>query len=356
MNPSMSIYLEAARVVATMIVLLGHGKIFYRPLAELCDVTNPGRDAVIIFFVLSGFVISWCGHERDRTAAQFAVNRAARVYSVALPAVLLSLLASALTSHATGQPLDYQWRKLWLYLPVYLSFVGSLWTLNEVPPSNFPYWSLNFEVWYYILFAVVCYAQGVWRWALAGLVLLVMGPGIIALLPLWLAGSLLYFQQRRIRLSRSTSRWLVFSSIAGYALVKSLGVDNWLDAWAGSCYEELAGHQPAEPLLGDYLIGLLVFLNFTGALQARFQWGEAQQRIIKAVAACSFSLYLFHMPLFEIVHLYWSRDDSFFAYVFVLLGCFGLIAMLARFTEQRKAGYRTVFSRLLRLPSGRTAH
>jgi len=356
MNPSMSIYLEAARFVATMIVLLGHGKIFYRPLADFCDLTNPGRDAVIIFFVLSGFVISWCGTARDRTVAQFAVNRAARVYSVAVPAVMLSLLASAVISHATGQPLDYQLRKLWLYLPIYLSFVGSLWTLNEVPPNNFPYWSLNFEVWYYVLFAAALYARGRWRWLLVALVLLVMGPGIIALLPLWLAGSLLYFQQHRITLSRMASRLLVYGSLAGYVLVKILGVDNWLDAWAGAWYAGQTGRKPAEPLLGDYLLGLLVFLNFVGALHAQFEFGAWLERLVKAAAACSFSIYLYHMPIFEMVHVFWPRDDVFWGYALIMLGCFGLIVLLARFTEQRKAVYRKYFSLLFRLPVRQVAH
>lgn len=347
MSPSMSIYLEAARFVATMIVLLGHGKIFYLPLAEFCDRLNPGRDAVIIFFVLSGFVISWCGHVRDRTVVQFAVNRAARVYSVALPAVALSLLASAVISLASGVPLDYQLQKVWVYLPIYLSFTGSLWTLNEVPPVNFPYWSINFEVWYYVLFAAAFYARANWRWLLVALALLVMGPGIVALLPLWLAGSLLYFQQGRVALSRAASRLMVYASLSAYVAVKLWDLDNQLDAWASAAYAELTGRKPAEPLLGDYLVGLLVLINFAGALRAEFRFAGWLERLVKAAAACSFSIYLYHMPIFEMVHVVWPRDDALVGYALIMLGSFGAIVLLARVTEQRKDAYRRIFARLL---------
>ncbi|UUZ51422.1 hypothetical protein LP420_19440 [Massilia sp. B-10] len=81
----------------------------------------------------------------------------------------------------------YQLLKPWIYLPLHTLFMGELWTLTETPPWLVPYWSLGFEVWYYVLFGVMVYARGLRRVLLGGLVLLIMGPKLWLLLPVWLA-------------------------------------------------------------------------------------------------------------------------------------------------------------------------
>ena len=61
-------------------------------MARLLSVSAElAHTAVIVFFVLSGFVISWAA-ERDGTAREYILNRASRIYSVALPALALTWL------------------------------------------------------------------------------------------------------------------------------------------------------------------------------------------------------------------------------------------------------------------------
>ena len=275
MSSSFSVYLELVRLTATLMVFLGHGKVFYRPLAEWCEGINPGRDAVIIFFVLSGYVISWCGHTRDKTAAEFAVNRAARIYSVAIPALVLGLAVSVFASWLQQRPLEYPLQKPWLYLPIYLGFFGNFWFLAEVPPQNFPFWSLNFEVWYYVLFAALWYLRGAVRWLAAGVLMLAVGPVILSLWPLWLAGSALYFLRDRLRMPSRVAWPLWVASLAGYAATKLTGLDNLLDAHAAAAIMQGTGVRLGEPLLGDYGIGALVVLNFAAAMNLRFTWAQA---------------------------------------------------------------------------------
>jgi len=343
MNASMSTHLELARVLATLMVFFGHAKIFYAPLEQWANGFNPGRDAVIIFFVLSGYVISWCGRERESSALQFAINRAARIYSVALPALTLAFAVALFGSWWKESPVDYAFDKLWIYIPLYLGFAGSFWSLSEVPPSNFPWWSLNYEVWYYVLFGVLMYGRGAWRWAGALMIAILVGPKILLLWPMWLSGSLLYFYGHRVRMSPWFAKALVFLTPITYFFVKFFSVDTLLDDQVRGLFSAFGHAAPVEPLAGDYLVAVLVLLNFAGAQQVDFNWGIRPVRYIAALASCSFSLYLFHMPLFEFVQLFWTSNDSLTAYFLIVLGCAAVIAIMARYTEHRKSLYRTAF-------------
>jgi peptidoglycan/LPS O-acetylase OafA/YrhL len=44
-----------------------------------------GRTAVLVFFVLSGFVIAWVTDTREHTLVEYGLSRVARLYSVVIP-------------------------------------------------------------------------------------------------------------------------------------------------------------------------------------------------------------------------------------------------------------------------------
>ena len=60
---------------------------------------NLGNDAVMVFFVLSGFVIAYVADKKERTPRDYFVSRFARLYSVVVPALLLTAIADFLGSH-----------------------------------------------------------------------------------------------------------------------------------------------------------------------------------------------------------------------------------------------------------------
>jgi peptidoglycan/LPS O-acetylase OafA/YrhL len=91
MSPSLSLYLDLARVAAALVVLLSHCWLVLFPGYPL---HWPGPPAVIVFFVLSGFVIAYVTDGRDRTIGQYALNRLSRLWSVALPALAFGFVVS----------------------------------------------------------------------------------------------------------------------------------------------------------------------------------------------------------------------------------------------------------------------
>ncbi len=352
MTPSFSVYLEVVRIMATLIVFIAHGSSFYKPLADLNEVAKLGRDGVIIFFVLSGYVISWCANEKERSPLNFAINRAARIYSVAIPAILLGVASSLFITFYTGShEVEYPLQKPWIYFPMYLSFIGNFWHLSEVPPQNFPYWSLNFEVWYYVIFAVFFYVRSNLRWPLVFGLLLLVGPNLIQLFPLWIAGSVLYFFHEKIKIRTLFARWLLVFSILAFLFVKVFSLDLALDQYNAVLWKFLFDSQTPPPqLLGDYLLCLIVFINFIAAQHSDLSFSKEITQKIRYMASFSFSFYLFHIPVFGVFLAVLPENDRILSYALVMISATIIIMFLAKYTEHKKHVYRSIFAKLASHP------
>lgn len=146
------IQLESLRGFAAVYVV-GHHLGNYFPIVNSPCFTPMrfGQEAVILFFLLSGFVIYTSLHNRtSRSFRNYFVKRFRRIFPIFLTALLLSYLA---TSYQKGYFVDPQWS--WL--------LGNLLMLQDyagVKPGamfgtyfgNTPLWSLSYEWWYYMIF------------------------------------------------------------------------------------------------------------------------------------------------------------------------------------------------------------
>jgi peptidoglycan/LPS O-acetylase OafA/YrhL len=86
MTDSRSFFLDLCRFVAASAVLLHHA---FGPGYLAPHVFIDGRKAVIVFFVISGFVIAYVAETSERTWKSYLTARASRIYSVTIPALLL---------------------------------------------------------------------------------------------------------------------------------------------------------------------------------------------------------------------------------------------------------------------------
>ena len=247
------------------------------------------HSAVVVFFVISGYVIASAAR-RDGSAAGYAVSRAARIYSVALPALALTFILDVATGNTS-----YQHAQPWKYLPLFLGFATDWWFLTENAFSNVPYWSLSYEVWYYVIFGIALFAHGWWRWLLIGLVLALIGPRQWLLLPVWLLGVALH---RAPRVPRP--RWILAAALLGGVVLHASG----LDAALNGRVNDILGGFPGTHLrysqyfVGDYLFAALVAVAIVAARDAELGFLARWRGPIAAAASVSFSMYLMHYPLF----------------------------------------------------------
>lgn len=160
MNRDTSIFLDGARFLAALTVVAGHIEWTFAPgFMPFIRRYHLATLAVGIFFVLSGFVISYVVDRNETDACSYFLNRAARIYSVVVPVLLLTLLLDTcgrwLAPDAYNETLNV-WNvfKELLKLLVSLTFVNQAWHLSIQAGDNVPFWSLAYEVPYYVVFGL----------------------------------------------------------------------------------------------------------------------------------------------------------------------------------------------------------
>ena len=258
--------------------------------------TRLGHEAVIIFFVLSGYLVGgailseWAKGNPDWT--KYLVNRITRMWTVLLPALVIGALFDFITlslNPATPGATNFS----------FASFIGNVFFLQTITVPTFgtngPLWSLANEFWYYLLWPVMLLLLGltyrpVFKWMAVVLFLAIcylISPGILKLFPLWIGGAL-------IRMIKEHKLWrspwyIVFSYLF---ILGALGFSNIVSNTGG-----------------EYVLGLAVCLLILG-----WQYGKevnVQPTLTKLAhffSEFSFSLYAVHyffmFLLFELLKKY----------------------------------------------------
>ena len=190
-----SILLDVLRFGAACVVLFCH---FSHPLMSehLPNLATAGHLAVAVFFVLSGFVIRYVTLTRETTAKEFLINRASRIYSVVVPALVITVIcesaAWSINPHYYSLvSLPFTWSDVPFQLFTNLIFQSQNWGYEIIPLSNSPFWSLAFECFYYVIYGL-CFYRVRGMVPLCFLVLIVGGPSVALMFPVWLMGSLAF--------------------------------------------------------------------------------------------------------------------------------------------------------------------
>lgn len=306
MRRGCSVYLDLVRVIACLIVFGHHMALIfgcYEPTGNGCKALgwlipfHAGHSAVVIFFVLSGYVITYVASERETTLRDYAISRCARIYAVAVPALLLTIVLDAFfmaNGDYSGIPL-YQYRGLWKYVPLSLTFTTDHWFFAENAFSHGGWWSLSYEVWCYIVFAAAFYTRGWRRWVATILVLLFIGPKLWALLLCWLMGYLVYRLHGRAHMTPRLAMAVVIGTVSAIVVIMQRdvlpGIDQWADAASGGWLA--TNMRFSQWFVGDILLASLFATSVFAAKFAPLNFGFWASPI-KYLASVTFTLYMIH--------------------------------------------------------------
>ncbi|NQX88675.1 MAG: acyltransferase [Halioglobus sp.] len=346
MSRAFSLYLDVIRFLAALLVMLYHANWVYRPGFT---ITSLGHEGVVIFFVLSGFVIAYVGDTRNENFRQFMTARAARIYSVALPAIFITAILDAAGFWLAPDiyPIDYRaWDLPVIRVITSMLFLNEIWFLGIQLFTNVPYWSLNYEVWYYVLFGVLHFFQGRTRWVMFFLLCLFLGPKILLLMPVWWLGVWVYSSERLKKLSKPAAWICLILSIFGFYLYISLDLGkfgyDWVQHTVGTYWHRELSFSQQFPT--DYYLGVVLSLHFVGlrvVLSDASRFLFPFEKPIRYLAGATFSVYLFHQPLLWFLSAVFDWvPEGLTRYAVVvpltLVSCF----VFARYTEHKKAVWK----------------
>jgi peptidoglycan/LPS O-acetylase OafA/YrhL len=380
--------LTGLRLFAAAWVVLFHfeftqGKLLEKVLAPVYPAVTTGAMGVDLFYVLSGFVIAFTylgklgPRWRWRVAGKFLWARVCRIWPVyALVTTLFgAYLAIKMVRLSDATP-AYQNVQPTLTVSSWLQQLGmvQIWLRPWHDGASFvgPAWSISAEWLAYVLFpasALLFFRLRRWpRWLLAGLAVLLMAPESILclrtgspyfpfswaarILTGFTAGVLIYLVVRdivrtdRVRRIASWLSWLLVAAVLG-------GL--WFGAWLGVAPEgtERGG------------VVLVLFPLLVGALSLAGGSRVGVDRLLSTRWAVhggriSYSLYLVHVPLFEVFWAVMERIPAFHAdgllgtvlTPVVFLAAFGIAHLLYSLVEEPS---RRVLRRSSRLTSGSRA-
>jgi peptidoglycan/LPS O-acetylase OafA/YrhL len=356
----MSLYLDGVRLLAALLVFASHAA-YPRLGGEWLSIFRLfGHDAVIVFFVLSGYVISYVSHNKEHSLTIYSISRLSRLYSVALPALIITIIVDL-----AGSSIDpglYNGSHYESNMPI-IRFIANLLFINEISFysirafGNGAYWSLGYEFWYYVLFGLYFYINTKYKWWLLSLVAIICIPKILLLFPIWITGHLLYIYNQNNKISPLVGWILFLSPILFYFVYKYLDINTSLYQISESSIGSLINFEQtlmkSKYFLSDYVVTILIAINFIGfnAISNNIYTSIKKfEHIIKTGASYTFTIYLLHYPL---LHFYYSfiKSNSL-AIALTLI----TIIFVAKHTEHKKYIYKKIISKQIYYLKNKLSH
>lgn len=302
-------WLDWVRFIAAAMVVVGHVRdrfvVAYGvlpegqkgPLTAMAYLLSRfGNEAVVVFFVLSGFLVAGRGCERllagSFSISDYAIDRVTRIYVPYVPALLVTWACALVVG--TPATLDM--------------FLANLFGLQGVLSPNFgangPLWSLAYEIWFYAILgsAAGCLAFSGNRpigYFLSALLLLA-GMAVFTCLDhsylmCWVIGAVAYFH-RPVRRSLPTLVGGICLCAIG-AIANQLGTES-VSVDVASLRSCIPSQAIARLLLAAgaaCAVSYLVTTTPTGTLAMRLD------RIGSRLASFSYTLFLTHYPVLLVI-------------------------------------------------------
>ncbi|MEY2925670.1 MAG: hypothetical protein RL367_147, partial [Pseudomonadota bacterium] len=317
LSPGLSTILDALRAGAALYVVLHH--IFdargYTHGAGLLFIF--GQEAVLIFFLLSGFVIQ--SNEADRVASDrrgYALRRFIRIYPLLIMAILVSTLVAFAQERLAS---SFSWSSLFgTLLALQDDVVRKPGAIIRPYMINAPLWSLSYEIWFYVLFPFVSMVFR--RLGQQTCQLIVGGTGLVAVLLylgvpnfpcLVFAYFLIWWLGAMLAEAHATGVPAIRTTLILQIALTSAAI-------IAICYAEMA--RPDPRMVGflwlmarDFLAALVLYQALAWLVGRRWHHGTAQAAaFFSYLASLSYGLYVLHYPLLI--------DSGFFSSAAGLIG------------------------------------
>lgn len=344
MNKSTSLYLDFLRVIAAFGVVLVHANqiwfsngLFLKP--------EYGHKLVMVFFVLSGYLIAFTVDKKNKGAKRYLIDRVSRLYSVVIPALILTFVLDSVGEkfNAAFYLDKVNPGNQWMRFLLNATFLQQIWGLCTRPSTNTPFWSIGYEFWYYMLFWVFCYFSGIKRAIGIIIVCLIIGLKILLLFPVWIFGVLAYRYSHKLIVSTKAAALLFVLTLAVIFTLNYYGEDVF------AFKQFVFGKAPlyfSSNFIFDWIYGLLIAVNLFSVsyLSVAVKVPQFVEKAIRYLSSVTFSLYLYHGPMLIFsAAIFTYNKSSYLQTLSIIAGLLAVVAILSQITEKQ----RNVWKKLL---------
>tara|TARA_R110002072_G_scaffold89232_4_gene199949 strand:- start:75947 stop:76966 length:1020 start_codon:yes stop_codon:yes gene_type:complete len=195
MNPTQLHEIQSLRAIASISVLFGHAQNEARHIAQVGynfeKISFPWNWGVDLFFVISGFIMVYTSTRlfgQQGAAKKFLTRRFIRIvplywFFTSLAVVVLLVLPSAADTTKLA----------WSHTAYSYLFLPATAPSSQIAPTLDLGWTLNYEMYFYVLFAAFLFLP--MRWAVTGLTIFLGGTiAIAALVDIQLTALLFWFK------------------------------------------------------------------------------------------------------------------------------------------------------------------
>ncbi len=351
LTEAQSAYLDIVRALAAMTVLVGHAAMIFLSPTRLGNM-NVQAGGVLVFFLLSGFLISYSVFKKHGEAgykfSDYFIDRFARIYCAYLPALFFVAIVDSMTlklwplqvSPQRPAPLQ-EWLETIPATHIAPTWLGNAFMLQDFPlfqiarrigiPDNSwffksfgsgkPFWTISVEWWLYMVFGVVVLKHIKERkpWTVVGVMVL----GAVAIEPLyyviggydnclgllWLIGmavSLLFVHLPKWQAGKAwrvtEGRWRIYCLAAC-----ALSVFFMFGRIVAIHLEDKGGSFVELQFALFLAVALFSVLFALGTVE---KVPRPLARAASFVAGYSYSLYLIHMTLLVYIYLRYPGHDN----------------------------------------------
>jgi exopolysaccharide production protein ExoZ len=301
--------IQYLRALAALGVVLSHASTSLLPNERFVIPLKSGTAGVDIFFVISGFIMYYTTADRDVSPGQFFLRRVVRVAPLYfLFSTLGWLIARYSTiSIRTFSPFLVDYVRSILFIPYWNVRTGPPFLMRPVVGQG---WTLNYEMFFYLLFAACLFFRATARvYILIGITVVLSLIGVYA----HPHGAILHTYTDSLLLEFSLGLLL------GYLFLK---VRNGYTTWPHKAEQQFAVGVPlasiglviliAEDVLNfgvsrvlrfglpaTGLVGGLLLLELAGRVR---RWP-----FLLLLGDASYSLYLLHAFVLAVLHRAWER-------------------------------------------------
>jgi peptidoglycan/LPS O-acetylase OafA/YrhL len=333
LSANSSLALDVVRALASQAVVLGHGISYFAiwPRLQPPDFPYLQNVAVVVFFVLSGFLIAYATLRKPAgyRFREFFVDRFARIYSAYLVVLPLVWAIDRWALHID--------RKAYGYRTAFhvKTFVGNVFMLQDHPIQKLhdlgitsfgsarPLWTIAVEWWIYMCFGWIVLRRAkplapflvvlaIFAFVPVENVLPGRGNGLAVV---WMLGAAAFLLAGSVAFREA--RGHAFAAFA-FAVVAAL----WLRETK----------EPYDVRFGALLSALLL-CGVLALDRARWSVPALIARGIKFVAGYSFTLYLLHYTLLDLISHHPPFENPTASFLFAFVVCNVASILVAMVTE-----------------------